>query len=66
MTDRHADVDNVQKLGPSLEAVLDGIDREELVRLTRELVRIPSVYRPEDPDGNEYRAATSVDRKSVV
>jgi succinyl-diaminopimelate desuccinylase len=29
------------------------IDRDELVRLTRELVRIPSVYRPEERDGNE-------------
>ena len=53
-------MDNVQKLGPSLEAVLDGIDREELVRLTRELVRIPSVYRPEDPEGNESEIAAFV------
>jgi succinyl-diaminopimelate desuccinylase len=36
-----------------LEDVLSRIDREELVRLTRELVRIPSVYRPEERDGNE-------------
>jgi succinyl-diaminopimelate desuccinylase len=40
-----------------LEAVLRRIDREELARFTRELVRIPSVYRPEDPDGNEERVA---------
>ncbi|HYQ83997.1 MAG TPA: M20 family metallopeptidase [Rubrobacter sp.] len=40
-----------------LEDVLDRIDREELVRLARELVRIPSVYRPEEPDGNEARVA---------
>jgi succinyl-diaminopimelate desuccinylase len=40
-----------------LEAVLNRIDREELVRLARELVRIPSVYRPEEPDGNEARVA---------
>ena len=33
------------------------IDREELARLTRELVRIPSVYRPEEEDGNEQRVA---------
>ncbi len=38
-----------------LEDVLNRIDREELVRLARELVRIPSVYRPEEPDGNEAR-----------
>ena len=36
------------------------IDREELVRLARELVRIPSVYRPEEPDGNEARVAQFV------
>jgi len=29
------------------------IDRDDLMRLTRELVRIPSVYRPEERDGNE-------------
>jgi len=40
--------------------VLSRIDREELVRLTQELVRVPSVYRPEDPDGNEARAARFV------
>jgi succinyl-diaminopimelate desuccinylase len=40
-----------------LEDVLARIDHEELVRLTRELVRIPSVYRPEEPDGNEARVA---------
>ena len=36
-----------------LEAVLRRIDREELARLVQELVRIPSVYRPEEADGNE-------------
>jgi succinyl-diaminopimelate desuccinylase len=40
-----------------LEDVLNRINREELVRLARELVRIPSVYRPEEPDGNEARVA---------
>jgi succinyl-diaminopimelate desuccinylase len=40
-----------------LEAVLARVDSEELLRLTRELVRIPSVYRPEEPDGNEARVA---------
>lgn len=40
-----------------LEDVLNRIDREELVRLARELVRIPSVFRPEEPDGNEARVA---------
>lgn len=40
-----------------LEDVLGRIDREELVRLTQELVRIPSVYRPGEQDGNETNAA---------
>jgi succinyl-diaminopimelate desuccinylase len=43
-----------------LEDVLNKIDREELVRLARELVRIPSVYRPEESDGNEARVARFV------
>ncbi|HET7478806.1 MAG TPA: M20 family metallopeptidase [Rubrobacteraceae bacterium] len=43
-----------------LDAVLRRIDREELVRLTQDLVRIPSVYHPDDPDGNETRAARFV------
>ena len=38
-----------------LDAVWRRIDREELASFTQELVRIPSVYRPEDPDGNEGR-----------
>ncbi len=40
-----------------LEDVLNRINREELVLLARELVRIPSVYRPEGTDGNEARVA---------
>jgi succinyl-diaminopimelate desuccinylase len=43
-----------------LEDVLNKIDREELVHLARELIRIPSVYRPEEPDGNEARVARFV------
>ncbi|SES91673.1 succinyl-diaminopimelate desuccinylase [Oceanobacillus limi] len=35
-------------------------DYERVVSLTQQLVRIPSVYRPEDPDGNEQKAATFV------
>jgi succinyl-diaminopimelate desuccinylase len=45
------------KLQRLLEDVLNRIDREELVHLARELVRIPSVYRPEELDGNEARVA---------
>jgi succinyl-diaminopimelate desuccinylase len=40
-----------------LEAVWGRIDREELARLARDLVRIPSVFRPDEPEGNEARAA---------
>ena len=36
------------------------INREELVRLTGELVRIPSVFRPEDREGNEANVARFV------
>jgi len=43
-----------------LEAVLGRIGREELIRFARDLVRIPSVYRPGDPEGNESRAARHV------
>ncbi len=43
-----------------LGTVWDRIDRSELVRLTQELVRIPSVYRPEDAAGNEEVAARFV------
>ena len=43
-----------------LEDVLNRIACEELVRLTRELVRIPSVYRSEEPDGNEASVARFV------
>jgi succinyl-diaminopimelate desuccinylase len=38
-----------------LEAVLERIDRDELIRLTRDLVRIPSVYCPGNREGNEAR-----------
>jgi succinyl-diaminopimelate desuccinylase len=48
------------ELDQKLDAVLAGIDREELIQLARELVRIPSVYRPEEPDGNEASAARFV------
>lgn len=47
-------------LSERLETVLRRIDREELVSLTRDLVRIPSVYRPGDTEGNETRAARHV------
>lgn len=37
--------------------VLRYIDNDELISLTRELVRIPSVYDPEDEDANEEKVA---------
>ena len=43
-----------------LQDVLNEIEREELVRLTQELVRISSVYRPEQPEGNEEHVARFV------
>jgi len=43
-----------------LDDVLNNIDRGELVNLARELVRIPSVYRPEEENGNEARVARFV------
>ena len=43
-----------------LEDVWRRIDRGELIRFARDLVRIPSVFRPEDPDGNEARVARYV------
>jgi succinyl-diaminopimelate desuccinylase len=36
------------------------VDDKEVINLTQELVRIPSVYRPNDPEGNESRAAQYV------
>ncbi len=38
----------------ALDALLARIDCDEVVELTRSLVRIPSVYRPDDPDAKEY------------
>jgi len=43
-----------------LESVWTRIDQEELARFTQNLVRIRSVYRPEEEDGNEERAARFV------
>lgn len=45
----------------ALARILATIDRDEVVELTRALVRIPSVYRPGDPDGNEARVAAFVE-----
>jgi succinyl-diaminopimelate desuccinylase len=44
----------------SMNQVISFVDEQEVVRLTQELVRIPSVYRPGQPDGNEERVAQFV------
>jgi succinyl-diaminopimelate desuccinylase len=44
----------------ALAEVLKRIDADEVVELTRALVRIPSVYRPSDPDATEARVAAFV------
>ena len=45
----------------ALSKLLATIDADEVVELTRALVRIPSVYRPGDPDGTEARVAAFVE-----
>ncbi|MDP8947655.1 MAG: M20 family metallopeptidase [Actinomycetota bacterium] len=40
-----------------MEAVWRRIDRDELARFAQELLRIPSVYRPEEAEENEDRVA---------
>ena len=44
----------------AIQKVLDQIHDAEGVALTRDLVRIPSVYRPTDPDANESRVAAFI------
>lgn len=48
--------------GASLRDVLTRIDNEELIQLTRDLVRIPSVIRPDDPFATEAAVAAHVER----
>jgi succinyl-diaminopimelate desuccinylase len=45
----------------ALSKLLAKIDADEVVELTRALVRIPSVYRPGDPDATEARVAAFVE-----
>ncbi|MBI1848642.1 MAG: M20 family metallopeptidase [Candidatus Rokubacteria bacterium] len=47
-------------LRSSLAAALAAVDDAELIALTRDLVRIPSVYRPGDPTANEAAVAEHV------
>jgi succinyl-diaminopimelate desuccinylase len=46
----------------TLQAVLSRIDPDEVVTLTRDLVRIPSVVRPGDPAATEAAVAAHVER----
>jgi succinyl-diaminopimelate desuccinylase len=43
------------------ETVLRFIDEDEVINLTRELIKIKSVYRPEAADGNEEKVARFVE-----
>jgi succinyl-diaminopimelate desuccinylase len=45
----------------ALSTLLAKIDADEVVELTRALIRIPSVHRPDDPDANESRVAAFVE-----
>ncbi len=45
----------------ALSQILRTIDPDEVVELTRTLVRIPSVYRPGEPDGTEAGVAAFVE-----
>jgi len=45
----------------ALSKILATIDADEVAELTRSLVRIPSVYRPGDPEANEARVAAFVE-----
>jgi succinyl-diaminopimelate desuccinylase len=45
---------------PALARVLERIDPTEVVELTRTLVRIPSVFRPGESEGDEARVAAFV------
>ena len=45
----------------AVDQVLARIDADEVVALTRDLVRIPSVYRPDDPEATEARVAAHVE-----
>ncbi|MBA2345132.1 MAG: hypothetical protein H0V83_08630, partial [Rubrobacter sp.] len=53
-------VDGGSATSERLNEVLGRIDGEEAIRFLRDLIRIPSVYRPGDPEGNETRAARHV------
>jgi len=45
----------------AIQRVLEQIREDEVVALPRDLVRIPSVYRPTDADANESRVAAFIE-----
>ena len=45
----------------SIENIQNFVDEGELVGLTRKLIQIPSVYRPNEPDGNEEKVARFIE-----
>jgi succinyl-diaminopimelate desuccinylase len=45
----------------SINNLQNYVDEKELVDLTRRLIQIPSVYRPNDPTGNEDKAARFIE-----
>ena len=45
----------------ALSDILARVDADEVAELTRSLVRLPSVYRPDDPEANESRVAAFVE-----
>lgn len=53
-------VDGGAGFSERLNEALNQIDGEEAIRFLRDLIRIPSVYRPGEPEGNETRAARHV------
>ena len=60
MTEPRAELFSDAEFRQLLEAVWYRIGREELARFVQDLVRIPSVYRPEEVGGNEERGARFV------
>ena len=45
----------------SIENIQNFVDEEGLVSLTRKLIQIPSVYRPNEPNGNEEKVARFIE-----
>jgi succinyl-diaminopimelate desuccinylase len=69
LTDRRVDPSRssaearVAEIDRAMDAVLAAVDEAATVDLARRLVQTPSVYRPDDPSGNETAAAELVARE---